>query len=137
MAGAGAAAAAAAARRRREEEEELMTPYSREELENDWEFKIIRSQTGAFRKQEALQKLMEEEAQAGWQLVEKFDNSRARFKRPRSARQRDAQLPAGVDPYRVHYGISEVAFAATILLVIFGAFGLVMLVAYTFGNGSP
>jgi hypothetical protein len=120
-----------------EEEEEQMTPYSREELENDWEFKIIRSQTGSFRKQAALQKVMEEEARAGWQLVEKFDNSRVRFKRPRSARQRDAQLPAGVDPYRVHYGISEGAFVATILLVIFGAFGLIMLMAYTFGNGSP
>jgi hypothetical protein len=136
MAGAGAAAAAAAARRRMEEEEEQMTPYSREELENDWEFKIIRSQTGAFRNQAALQKLMEEEARAGWQMVEKFDNSRVRFKRPRSARQRDSQLPAEVDPYRVHYGISEAAFVATILLVIFGALGLVMLMAYTFGNGS-
>jgi hypothetical protein len=70
-----------------------MTPYSREELENDWEFKIIRSQTGAFRNQAALQKLMEEEARAGWQMVEKFDNSRVRFKRPRSARQRDANCP--------------------------------------------
>ena len=137
MAGAGAAAAAAAAQRRMEEEEEQMTPYSREELENDWEFKIIRSQTGTFRKQAALQKLMEEEARAGWQLVEKFDNSRVRFKRPRSARQRDSQLPAGVDPYRTHYGISEGAFVAAIIVVIFAAFGLVMLMAYMFGNGSP
>ena len=137
MAGAGAAAAAAAARRRMEEEEEQMTPYSRDELENDWEFKIIRSQTGVFRNQATLQKLMEEEARAGWQLVEKFDNSRVRFKRPRSARQRDAQLPAGVDPYRVHYGISEGAFVAVILVVIFGMLGLGMLMAYLFGNGSP
>jgi hypothetical protein len=137
MAGAGAAAAAAAARRRREEEEEQMTPYSREELENDWEFKIIRSQTGDFRNRATLQKLMEEEARAGWQLVEKFDNSRVRFKRPRSARQRDGQLPSGVDPYRVHYGISEIAFVAVILVAVFGAVGLIALTAYMFGNGSP
>jgi len=138
MAGAGpAAAAAAAARRRREEEEEQMTPYSREELENDWEFKIIRSQTGSFRSQAALQKLMDEEARAGWQLVEKFDNSRVRFKRPRSARQRDSQLPAGVDPYRTHYGISEAAFVAVVMVAVFGAIGLIMFMAYVFGNGSP
>jgi hypothetical protein len=120
-----------------EEEEEQMTPYSREELENDWEFKIVRSQTGTFRKQAALQNLLEEEARAGWQLVEKFDNSRVRFKRPRSARQRDAQLPAGVDPYRVHYGISEGALVAAILVAVFGAIGLIMLMAYLFANGSP
>src|SRR6185295_6668320 len=138
MAGAGAAAAAAAAARRRmEEEEEQMTPYSREELENDWEFKIIRSQTGTFRKQAALQKLMDEEARAGWQLVEKFDNSRVRFKRPRSARQRDSQLPAGVDPYRTHYGISEGAMVAVVLVAVFGAIGFIMLMAYLFGNGNP
>ena len=137
MAGAGAAAAAAAAKRQRDDEEEQMTPYSREEIENDWEFKIIRSQTGTFRKPAALQKLMDEEARAGWQLVEKFDNSRVRFKRPRSARQRDAQLPAGVDPYRVQYGISEGAMVAVVLVALFGAFGLIMLMAYLFGSGSP
>jgi hypothetical protein len=60
-----------------------------------------------------------------------------RFKRPRSARQRDAQLPVGVDPYRVHYGVSEGAFVAAILVAIFAAFGLIMLMAYLFGNGSP
>ncbi|MEP7358967.1 MAG: hypothetical protein ABI847_17085, partial [Anaerolineales bacterium] len=107
--------------------------YSREELENDWEFKIIRSQTGGFRKPAALQKVIEEEARAGWQLVEKFDNSRVRFKRPRSARQRDAQLPAGVDPYRVTYGIGEGAFVAMILLAVFGSFGVIMGLAFLFG----
>jgi hypothetical protein len=126
MAGAGAAAAAAAARRQMEDEEEQMTPYSREDLENDWEFKIIRSQTGTFRKPEALQKLIEEEARAGWQMVEKFDNSRVRFKRPRSARQRDAQLPAGVDPYRVQAGVSEGALVVIILTAVFGSLALIM-----------
>jgi hypothetical protein len=133
MAAAGGAAAAAAARRQKEDEEEHMTPYSREELENDWEFKIVRSQTGGFRKPEALQKVMAEEARAGWQMVEKFDNSRVRFKRPRSARQRDAQLPAGVDPYRVTFGIGEGALVAGILLAVFGSFGVIMVLAYAFG----
>ena len=107
-----------------------MTPYTRDELENDWEFKIVRAQTGAFRKPATFQKLIEEESRAGWQLVEKFDNSRVRFKRPRSARQRDGQLPAGVDPYRVQYGIGESALAAIILVAVFGSLGLVMFGVY-------
>ena len=136
MAGAGAAAAAAAARRQMEDEEEQMTPYSREDLENDWEFKIIRSQTGTFRKPEALQKLIEEEARADWQMVEKFDNSRVRFKRPRSARQRDAQLPAGVDPYRVQAGVSEGALVVIILTAVFGSLGLIMAGIYVIESMS-
>jgi hypothetical protein len=125
---AGAAAAAAAARRAAEEEEEAMTPYSRDELADDWEFKIVRSSTGAFRRPENLSRVMEEEARAGWQLVEKFDNSRVRFKRPRSAQQRDSQLPEGVDPYRSHYGVSEGAYVLLVLLAVFGGMGLFMLI---------
>jgi hypothetical protein len=127
---AAAAAAAAAAKRQMEEEEEQMTSYTREELENDWEFKIVRAQANPFGKPATFQKLVEEEARAGWQLVEKFDNSRVRFKRPRSARQRDAQLPAGVDPYRVNYGISEGAMVAVVLLAVFGGLGLLMFGIY-------
>ncbi|MBL7183950.1 MAG: hypothetical protein ISS50_05830 [Anaerolineae bacterium] len=65
---AGAGAAAAAAKRRRmmlAEEEEDMARYTQDDLNNDWEFKIVRSESGAFRKSEILKKLLEEEAQAG------------------------------------------------------------------------
>ena len=129
-AGASAAAAAAEAKRRREEEEEEMTSYTREELENDFEFKIVRANTAAFGKPANFAKLLEEEARAGWQLVEKFDNNRVRFKRPLRARQRDATLPPGVDPYRVHYGMSENAYGGIIALVILGIFGAVALVIF-------
>ena len=50
---AGAAAAAAVAQQMREEEEE-MTKYSDAELDEGWEFKILRSNTAAFRKPEVL-----------------------------------------------------------------------------------
>ena len=126
MAAAGAAAAAAAAQRAVEEEEENMTPYTRGEMDEDWEFKIVRANTGVFSKPAAFNKLIEEEARAGWQHVEKFDNSRVRFKRPRSAHQRDAQLPAGVDPYRVRYGLSENLFVVLLLGGIFGGVGLIV-----------
>ena len=129
MAAAGAAAAAAA-QRQMQEEEENMTPYSREELEQDWEFKIVRANTGAFGKAATFQALIDEEARAGWVLVEKFDNSRVRFKRPRSARMKDAQLPPEIDPDRTHYGMSEGAFAVAILAVVFGSLGLVLAIVF-------
>ena len=135
MAAAGAAAAAAA-QRAIEEEEENMTAYSREELADDWEFKIVRANTGVFGKPAEFNKLIEEEARAGWQLVEKFDNSRVRFKRPRAARQRDAQLPEDVDPYRTRYGMSEGAFAVLILAVVFGGLGLLLAVIFLIERGT-
>ena len=111
----GAAAAAAAAARRRQtmlaEEEEDMAPYTQDDLSNDWEFKIVRSESGAFRKPEVLKTLLEAEARSGWVMLEKFDDSRIRFKRPRSARTRDALLPPDVNPYRTQYGISSTRIA--------------------------
>src|SRR5215208_6933939 len=94
-AGASAAAAAAEEQRRQCEEEEEMTPYSQQELTQDWEFKILRSAAGGFKKSEYLRQVLDEEARAGWALVEKFDNNRLRLKRPAAARERDGKL--GVD----------------------------------------
>jgi hypothetical protein len=111
------------------EEEEDMA-YTQEDLNNDWEFKIVRSESGAFRKPEVLKKLLEEEARAGWVMVEKLDDRRIRFKRPRSARARDVLLPAGVNPYRTWYGtpIARYVLLVSVLIgVLFaglGVFGL-------------
>ena len=58
-ASAGAAAAAAHAAQLRQQEEEEMTRYSAEELAGDWEFKILRSNTAAFRKPEVLRRVCE------------------------------------------------------------------------------
>jgi hypothetical protein len=123
-AGAVAASAAAAARMRREQqEEEELTPYTHKDLAEDWEFKILRSVTGKFRDAAWLQSILDEEARAGWQLVEKFDNARVRLKRPASARARDATL--GFDAYRTSVGISQASFTILILLLVFGFIGLV------------
>ena len=119
--GAAAAAAAAAAKRRQmmfAEEEEDMAKYAQDDLNNGWESKIVRSESGAFRKPEALPRLIEEEARAGWVIEEKFDDSRVRFKRPRSARTRDALLPPGTDPYRTQYGISSTRVALLVVALM-------------------
>ena len=97
--GAAAAAAASAERQRMFEEEEQMTRYSDDELQNDWEFKIVRANRGIFGKPNELKKLLSVEEQAGWILLEKLDNSRVRFKRRRSAQANDGQLiSSGIDP---------------------------------------
>ena len=129
---AGAGTAAAAAKRRRmmfAEEEEDMARYTQDDLGNDWEFKIVRSESGAFRKPEVLKTLLQEEARAGWVMLEKFDDRRIRFKRARSACNRDALLPPGLDAYRTRYGSPTAQYAVLIGMLImlallaFGALG--------------
>jgi hypothetical protein len=126
MGGAAAAAAAAAKRRREQQEEEEMTKYSDEDLKEGWEFKIVRSNTGAFRSPATLQKPIEEETRSGWIMLEKFDDSRVRFKRPVAARGQDALMPADIDPYRTTYGISE---GVLVLIIIGAVIGFMVLIA--------
>jgi hypothetical protein len=131
-AGATAATTAAAAElQRQHEEEENMTPYTQEELDNDWEFKIVRSAMGTFSDSNKLRQLIDEEAQAGWVLVEKFDDSRVRFKRPASARQNDYLLDPEIDPYRTAYGTGNgLAIAVGVSgLVVVLVIGIVVLAA--------
>ena len=90
-----------------------MTKYTDADLQGDWEFKILRCNTAAFGKPEVFQKVCEEEATAGWVLVEKFDNHRLRFKRPMGAREKDAMLE--FDPYRTQYGITTAAHATLVV----------------------
>jgi hypothetical protein len=127
-AGAGpvAVAAAAAALEALRQEEEEMTAYSPEDLNDGWEFKIIRSSVAAFRDPQKLRAVLDEEAQAGWQFLEKFDDTRLRLKRPISARQLDGKLD--FDAYRSYFGPSEAALAVVVLTGVLGAIvGLVIL----------
>ena len=109
---AGLAAAQLAAARREEEE---MTPYTPQDLAENWEFKILRSVTGAFRKPDRMRAILAEEQRAGWTLVEKFDDSRVRLKRPVGARSGDSDLD--FDPHRTWVGMGPLAFT---LLVVLG-----------------
>lgn len=103
-----------------------MTHYTQEDLDDDWEFKFVRSPTGAFRKIDVLEALLEEEAKFGWVLLEKFDAGRIRLKRPRSARARDHRyISQGEDPYRTHYGLSQQQIAVRVLLFSLGSILLV------------
>ncbi|MBK7256318.1 MAG: hypothetical protein IPI01_00530 [Ignavibacteriae bacterium] len=125
--GAAAGAAAAAKRRREQQEEEDMTGYTTDDV-HGWEFKIVRSMFGSFRDPEKVRRLLEEEARAGWELIEKFDDSRIRLKRRTERRSNDAML--GYDAYRTTYGIPEYVIPIAIL----GAIGLGILIALLFAN---
>src|SRR5438105_3951490 len=115
-----AALTAAAAARARQEEE--MTPYSTTDLAGNWEFKILRSATRKFRDPMVLHAVLAQEARAGWTLVEKFDDTRVRLKRPASARDGDAALD--FDPYRTWTGISPAAFVILVMLATLTVFAL-------------
>jgi len=115
-----------AAKRRREEraEEEEKTGYKKEDIEG-WEFKIVRSLFGRFNNPVVLKKVCEEEARAGWEMIEKFDSSRIRFKRRTEKRHTDPTL--GYDAYRTTYGLGEGTFAFVIIGLVVSVILLVLL----------
>lgn len=98
-----------------------MTPYTSKDLQDGFEFKIIRSVTGGFADPFKLRAILQEEGRAGWTLLEKFDNYRVRLKRPVTAREADATL--GFDPYRVWIGMEPVKFAIMLVGGIFAVVG--------------
>ena len=115
----GAAAAAAAAKRKRDhEEEEEVTPLHPDPAA-PFEYKIIRSATGAFKHPAKFRAFLEEEARAGWELLEKLDDSRARLKRPVSCRQQDGE--SNQDPYRIKVGVGEGTIVVWVLVGVVAA----------------
>ncbi len=123
----------AAARRRRcrrEKEEEQMSGYRKEDLEG-WEFKIVRSAAGQFRKPEVVRQLCEEESRAGWEMLEKFDNFRIRFKRRVEKCSMDSHQK--IDAYRTTYGSS---FNPVVLALILGMILIVGVVVLLSASGT-
>ncbi|HJM38833.1 MAG TPA: hypothetical protein QGG59_01825 [Planctomycetota bacterium] len=120
-------AAAEAAQRAREEEEQ-MTPYTQAEIEGDWEFKILRSTGNIFLKPEKRAEVLEQEARAGWELLEVFDGRRIRLKRSTLAKKDDHALD--IDPYRAHIGMSSESFGLVVFLVILVLAGFTVFAVY-------
>ena len=129
MLAAGAARHRAAAEQAPKEEEE-MTPYTPQDLNKNWEFKILRCVTGRFRDPIWLSGILQEEARAGWTMVEKFDDTRVRLKRPAGARANDATL--GFDPYRTWVGMSQWRYTGLILAAIIAVLAGIAAAAATF-----
>ena len=87
-----------------------MTQYGGEDLDG-WEFKIVRSATSKFKSPDYVRRLCEEEARAGWEMVEKFDDHRIRFKRRVERRAEDAHLGTALARLLVDLGVARAALA--------------------------
>jgi len=124
---AGAGAAAAARRRQNYEEEEEVTPMNTDTT-GAFEYKIIRSITNAFRTPAFFQQTLQEEAQAGWELVEKLDDGRVRVRRSIDWRSKDALLTQ--DPYRTRIGMGETKLVFVILGTVFGTLLTIGLIVF-------
>lgn len=111
-----ATVAAAVALQRMIEEEEEMTKYTNADLDG-WEFKILRSASGAFNSAQEFNKALQEESVHGWELVEKFDNYRIRLKRRVETRTR-INTNSAIEPYRTSYGITDGRIAVYVILGI-------------------
>ena len=108
-----------------------MTNYGPDDLHRDWEFKIVRANRPLFRKPKHLNRLLEQEARAGWTMIEKFDDQRVRFKRLRQIGLDHPRPPGGIDPYRAHYGLSPETFKALVMVTVLGAtLGLMAYILY-------
>lgn len=106
-----------------------------------WEFKIVRASRDLFRNPAILQRLCEEEAEAGWVLLEKLDDRRVRFKRPVALRDLIKPERLSFDPYRCHYGptgspLTVLGAIAALTAIILPAYLGYALVSATLGH-SP
>ncbi len=89
------------------------------------EYKIIQSQTPLFASTPKMMEILDEEAKAGWTLLEKEDNYRLKLKRDVSNRDNDKNLD--FDAYRSSVGVSSaVTYGATAIFTI----GVVSLILY-------
>ena len=89
----------------------------------DWEFKVMQGMGLAFASREKMQSSLEQEARAGWELAGKLSDGRIMLRRPISAREQDALLPEGMNPYRTNTGgttiILGIILALTLGMVLF------------------
>ena len=116
------AAHAAHVKMMQDQEEEEMTSYSAGDPV-EYEYKIIRNQLGAFGKPDKLRQILAEEAKAGWEFLEKFDNNRIRLKRRIEWRERDGEITW--DPYRTTIGMGDTKLVLVILAVVFGVIAMI------------
>ncbi|MCG8415425.1 MAG: hypothetical protein MI746_14500 [Pseudomonadales bacterium] len=70
------------------------------------EYKVIQAQTPLFSDTAKMHEVLEQEAKAGWRLLEKEDNYKIRLQRDVSNRENDKNLD--FDPYRSTVGVSSV-----------------------------
>ena len=119
-----------AAAQQRQTEERLLAELIAKDEKNEYEYKILHAYSGAFRRAERLQEILDEERQARWELVMKLDDTRIILRRPRHAQVYGTG--AGVDPYRTQIGSNRVAA----VLIVAGLLGLMVAAMVALGEGA-
>jgi hypothetical protein len=130
---------AAASKKRDEEEEErtMLEQLRRDAPEERYEYKILRSYFFAFGNPERRRAILEQEARAGWEMVAKLDDARVIMRRPRSAREADAVLPPGVDPFRTEVDTNFPLIVGILIAVVLGAVLVIGLLVADGRSGTP
>jgi len=108
-----------------------MTPYSAADLQG-WEFKILRTAGREFRDPRRFEAALLVEAEAGWELVEKFDDYRIRLKRRTEMREKDSLLDR--DPYRTWAGTTPGRVAAIVIGVCVAALAAILAIVFVFAS---
>jgi hypothetical protein len=81
------------------------------------EYKVVQSNTPMFAETSKMKQVLDEEAVAGWRLLEKLDNYKIRLQRDISHRANDAGLAR--DAYRTSVGVSSVVtYSITAVITI-------------------
>lgn len=96
-----------------------------------WEYKIVRASLDLFRDPKILKQLRDEEAEAGWILLEKLDDRRIRFKRPIAMENLLDIDYLKIDPYRSHYGPTSSRLSWIAAIVALTALALPAYLGYT------
>ena len=108
----------AAADRRRGDEDRLLASLIQQDTGQRYEFKILHGGPRAFRGQERLQQILEQESRAQWELAMKLDDARLVLRRTRDARSRDVLRGGEIDPYRTELGSTGSIAAITVALAV-------------------
>ena len=108
---------AAAADRSHAEEDQLLAALTQQDTAQRYEFKILHGGATAFRGKGRMQRVLEEEARAQWELAIKLDDARVALRRSRDARSRDALRSGDIDPYRTELASNRSAAVASVLAI--------------------
>ena len=119
------------------EEDRLLAALTQQDTAQRYEFKILHGGPNAFRGQERLQQVLEQESHAQWELAMKLDDARLALRRPRDARSRDALRSGEIDPYRTQIGSPRATAAGAVMLGVLAATVLGLLFVGKAGTGTP
>lgn len=129
------AAAAAASRRREEEEAQVIDGLLQKDSDGRYEYKVLRSSSGAFKRPDRRNQVLMEEARAGWDMALMLDNSRLILRRDKKMREQDFLSTPGIDPYRIEVDGNQALFIALALFLAMGIAPLALALLLINTNG--